>query len=52
MAANRIKKKYQRQRQAKGRLKKANKKATEWLKKAGYLETDDLETVDFNNDIN
>ena len=33
-------------------MKKANKKATEWLKKAGYLETDDLETVDYNNDIN
>ena len=32
-------------------MKKANKKATEWLKKAGYLETDDLETVDYNNDI-
>ena len=32
-------------------MKKANKKATEWLKKAGYLETDNLETVDYNNDI-
>ena len=32
-------------------MKKANKKATEWLKKAGYLETDDLETVDYNSDI-
>ena len=32
-------------------MKKANKKATEWLKKAGYLETDDLETADYNNDI-
>ena len=33
MAANRVKKKYQRQRQTKLRLKKANKKAKEWLKK-------------------
>ena len=33
-------------------MKEANKKATEWLKKASYLETDDLETVDYNNDIN
>ena len=31
MAENR--QKYQRQRQAKGRLKKLSKKATEWLKK-------------------
>ena len=46
-----FKKKYQRQRQTKGRLKKANKKAAEWLKNAGYLETDDLEMVDYNNDI-
>ena len=46
-----LKKKYQRQRQTKGRLKKGNKKATEWLKKGGYLETDDLETVDYNSDI-
>ena len=52
MVANRIKKRYQRQKQIKGRLKKANKKTTEWLKKVGYLETDDLETVDYNNDIN
>ena len=51
MATNRIKKKYQKQRQTKGRLKKAIKKATEWLKKAGYLETNDLETVDCNNDV-
>ena len=51
MASDRIKKKYQRQRQTKGRLKKANKKATEWLKKASYLETDYLETVDYNNDV-
>ena len=32
-------------------MKKANKKATEWLKKASYLETDDLETIDYNNDV-
>ena len=32
-------------------MKKANKKATEWLKKAGYLETDDLATVNYNNDV-
>ena len=32
-------------------MKKAIKKATEWLKKAGYLETNDLETIDYNNDV-
>ena len=32
-------------------MKKANKKTTEWLKEVGYLETDDLETVDYNNDV-
>ena len=32
-------------------MKKANKKATEWLKKAVFLKTDGLETVDYNNDI-
>ena len=41
--------KYQRQWQ-KGNLKKLNKKASKWLEKAGYLGTDDLETIDYNND--
>ena len=40
---------YQRQWQ-KDNLKKLNKKASKWLKKAGYLGTDDLETIDYNND--
>ena len=31
-------------------MKKLNKKASKWLKKAGYLSTDDLETIDYNND--
>ena len=39
LAFNRIMKKYPRQRQ-KGSLKKSNKKATKWLKKAGFLRTD------------
>ena len=30
--------------------KKGNKKAADWLKRAGFLGTDDLETVDYNND--
>ena len=33
-------------------LKRSNKKATAWLRKAGYLDTDDLETIDYNNDSN
>ena len=51
LAPNRIKKKYERQRQ-KESLKKANKKASKWLKRAGYLDTDDLETINYNNDTN
>ena len=31
-------------------LKKSNKKAAAWLRQAGYLDTDDLETIDYNND--
>ena len=46
----RILKKYQRQRQ-KGHLKNVNKRAPNWLKKEGYLETDDSEMVDYNNDV-
>ena len=51
LASGRIKKKYFR-RKSKGVLKKSNKKAAAWLRKAGYLDTDDLETVDYNNDDN
>ena len=36
----------------KRRSKKSNKKAAAWLRKASYLDTDDLETVDYNNDNN
>ena len=50
LASNRIIKKYQKQRQ-KGSLKKANKKSTEWLKKASFLGTDNLKTIDYNNNI-
>ena len=51
LASNRIKKKYFRQK-SKDILKKSNKKAAAYLRKAGYLDTDDLETVDYNNDNN
>ena len=51
LASNRIKKKYFHQK-SKGMLKRSNKKATAWLRKAGYLDTDDLETIDYNNDSN
>ena len=46
----RILKKYQRQRQ-KGHLENVNKRAPNWLKKEGYLETDDSEMVDYNSDV-
>ena len=51
LASNRIKKKYFRQK-SKGILKKSNKKAAVCLRRAGYLDTDDLETVDYNNNNN
>ena len=58
LAPNRIKKKYERQRQ-KESLKKANKKASKWLKRAGYLDTDNndtnmdnIDTVDYDNGTN
>ena len=33
-------------------MKETNKKAAKYLRKAGYLDTEDLETVDYNNDNN
>ena len=30
-------------------MKKANKKASDWMKRTGYLDTDDLTTIDYNN---
>ena len=50
LASNRIIKKYRKQRQ-KGSLKKTNKKSAEWLKKGGFLGRDDLQTIDYNNDV-
>ena len=49
LESRRTLKKYQRQQQN-GNLKKTNKKASKRLKKAGYLGTEDLETIDYNND--
>ena len=51
LASNRINKKYLHQK-SRGILKKAYKKAADWLRKAGFLGTDDLETIDYNNDTN
>ena len=50
LASNRVIKKYRKQRQ-KGSLKKKKKKSAEWLKKAVFLGTDDLQTIDYNNDL-
>ena len=47
LASNRIKKKYFCQK-SKGLLKKSNKKAANYLRKAVYLDTDGLEIVDYN----
>lgn len=46
-----IKKIYLRQK-SRPQLKKVNKKVANWLRKAGCLETDDSQTVDYNNDTN
>ena len=51
IASNKIKKKYICQK-SKGILKKANKKAADWLRGAEYVDTDDLETIDRNNNTN
>ena len=32
-------------------MKNVNKRAANWLKKAGYLEADSLETVNYDNDV-
>ena len=46
-AAEKIKKKYKKQRI--GQPNKQNKKATDWLQQAGYLETKDLKTMNYDN---
>ena len=51
MASNRIKNKYFCQKSI-GLLKITNKKAANYLGKAGYVDTVNLETVDYNNDNN
>ena len=44
------KEKYQKQKQKKDAIKKASKKAINYMKKANYLQTNDDKTVDYNND--
>ena len=50
LSSNRIIKEYRKQRQ-KGSLKKKKKKSAEWLKKAGFLGTDNLQAIDCNNGV-
>ena len=50
LASNIIIKKYWKQRQKKN-LKKANEKSAQWLKKTGFLGTDDLQRIDYNNGV-
>ena len=50
-ATSRINRKHQQQKQRK-ELTKRNKKAAKYLKKAGYLDVYDAETVDYSNDTN
>ena len=51
ITSNKIKKKYIHQ-ISKRILETANKKADDWFKRAGYVDIDDLETIDYNNDTN
>ena len=51
LASNRIKKKYLSQK-LREILKNANKKTADWLRKAWFIGTDNLETIDYNNDTN
>ena len=48
--SEKIKEKYQNQREKRGAIKKVSKKAINWMKKANYLQTDDDKIVDYNND--
>ena len=49
--SEKIKKEYQKQKQKRRAVKIASKKAINKLKKANYLQTDDDETVHYNNDM-
>ena len=51
LAADKIKNKYKKKKPL-STLKAKNKKAADWLRRAGYLDTDDLQTIDYNNDTN
>ena len=51
LASNRIKRKYLHQK-SRGILRKEDKKAADWLRIAGFLGTDDLETIDYDNNTN
>ena len=50
LASNRTIEKYKKQRQKDNLQKKTKKKASKWLKKASFLGTDNLQTIDYNND--
>ena len=50
IAKKKRKEKYQKQKQKVGTIKKADKKAINYMKKANYLQTNDDKTVDYNND--
>lgn len=52
LAADRIKKKYRKQKPTGVLREKKKKNPADWLKHAGYLDTDDLQTVNYNNDTN
>ena len=51
LAADKIKNKYKKKKPL-SILKAKNKKAADWLRRAGYLDTDNLQTIDYNNDTN
>ena len=51
LAADKVKNKYKKKKPL-STLKAKNKKATDWLRGAGCLVLDNLQTIDYNNDTN
>lgn len=52
LAADRIKKKYRKQKPTGVLRQKKKTNPADWLKRAGYLDTDDLQTVNYNHGTN
>ena len=47
LATNKIKKRYNCQRRKKKNIRGINSKVVKWMKKVGYFDTSDLQTIDY-----